>query len=119
MGKRETTSDIGKTLARFTDAIMARVFGHHEVEELAEAAGVPVINGLSDLHHPLSGPRRSPHHPRRARFFGRSEITYVGDGNNVAHSLAIGCALTGAPANDSPPRGPRPRRGNIGARRES
>ncbi|HZC18421.1 MAG TPA: ornithine carbamoyltransferase, partial [Rubrobacteraceae bacterium] len=52
MGKRETPSDIGRVLARYTDAIMARVFEHEEIEELAIAADVPVINGLSALHHP-------------------------------------------------------------------
>ncbi len=75
---------------------MVRTFDHEELEELAEAAEVPVINGLTDAHHPcqaladLLTVREE---------FGRLEgieISYVGDGNNVAHSLALGCALTGA-----------------------
>ncbi|MDP8950928.1 MAG: ornithine carbamoyltransferase, partial [Actinomycetota bacterium] len=52
MGRRETPYDTGHVLARYIDAIMARVFDHEEVEALAAAADVPVINGLSDLHHP-------------------------------------------------------------------
>ncbi|HVF01659.1 MAG TPA: ornithine carbamoyltransferase [Rubrobacteraceae bacterium] len=96
MGKRETTSDIGKSIARFTDAIMVRVFGHHEVEELAEAAGVPVINGLSDLHHPCQALADLLTIHEELGSLEGTKITYVGDGNNVAHSLALGCALTGA-----------------------
>jgi ornithine carbamoyltransferase len=96
IGKRETPSDTGRVLARYIDAIMVRTFDHDEVEELAEAAEVPVINGLTDAHHPcqaladLLTVREE---------FGRLEgveVSYVGDGNNVAHSLALGCALTGA-----------------------
>jgi ornithine carbamoyltransferase len=96
IGKRETPSDTGRVLARYIDAIMVRTFDHEELEELAEAAEVPVINGLTDAHHPcqaladLLTVREE---------FGRLEginISYVGDGNNVAHSLALGCALTGA-----------------------
>jgi ornithine carbamoyltransferase len=96
MGKREAISDVGKTLSRYTDAIMARVFGHEEIEELAEAADVHVINGLSDLHHPCQA--LADLFTVREEF-GTLEgvkISYVGDGNNVAHSLALGCALTGA-----------------------
>ena len=97
IGKRETPSDTGRVLARYIDAIMVRTFDHEELEELAGAAEVPVINGLTDTHHPcqaladLLTVREE---------FGRLEgvrISYVGDGNNVAHSLALGCALTGAP----------------------
>ena len=108
MGQREATSDIGKTLARYIDAIMARVFGHEEVEELAKAADVPVINGLSDLHHPCQAlaDLLTVHEE-----FGASEgvkITYVGDGNNVAHSLALGCALTGSQLTIAHPEGHAP-----------
>ncbi|MDP8950786.1 MAG: ornithine carbamoyltransferase [Actinomycetota bacterium] len=95
MGKREATSDIGKTLARYTDAIMARVFGHEEVEELAVAADVPLINGLSDLHHPCQALADLLTVNEEFGTLEGVEITYVGDGNNVAHSLALGCALTG------------------------
>jgi len=108
IGKRETPSDTGRVLARYIDAIMIRTFDHEEVEELAEAAEVPVINGLTDAHHPcqaladLLTVREE---------FGRLEgveISYVGDGNNVAHSLALGCALTGARLTIAHPEGHAP-----------
>ena len=113
MGKRETPSDTGRVLARYIDAIMVRTFDHEEVEELANAAEVPVINGLTDQHHPcqaladLLTVREE---------FGRLEgvrISYIGDGNNVAHSLAIGCALTGASLTIAHPEGHTPHPGVI------
>jgi ornithine carbamoyltransferase len=96
IGKRETPSDTGRVLARYIDAIMVRTFDHDEVEELAEAAEVPVINGLTDAHHPCQA--LADLLTVREKF-GRLEgveVSYIGDGNNVAHSLALGCALTGA-----------------------
>jgi ornithine carbamoyltransferase len=113
MGKRETPSDTGRVLARYIDAIMVRTFDHKEVEELADAAEVPVINGLTDRHHPcqtladLLTVREE---------FGRLEdvkISYIGDGNNVAHSLAVGCALTGASLTIAHPEGHDPDPGVI------
>jgi ornithine carbamoyltransferase len=96
MGRRETPSDTGRVLDRYIDAIMARTFSHKEIEELAAAAEVPVINGLSDLHHPCQA--LADLLTVREEFGGLEgvKITYVGDGNNVANSLALGCALTGA-----------------------
>ncbi len=108
MGKREATSDIGKTLARYTDAIMARVFGHEEVQELAVAAGIPVINGLSDLHHPCQALADLLTIHEEFGLLEGVEITYVGDGNNVAHSLALGCALTNARLTIAHPEGHAP-----------
>ena len=96
LGKRETPSDTGRVLARYIDAIMVRTFDHQELEELAAAADVPVINGLSDDHHPCQA--LADLLTVREEFGGLEgvRISYVGDGNNVAHSLAIACALTGA-----------------------
>lgn len=96
LGKRETPSDTGRVLARYIDAIMVRTFGHAGLEELAEAAEVPVINGLTDSHHPCQALADLL---TIREEFGTVEdvnVAYIGDGNNVAHSLAIGCALTGA-----------------------
>jgi ornithine carbamoyltransferase len=105
MGKRETVSDTGRTLARYTDAIMARVFGHEEIEELAAAADIPVINGLSDLHHPCQA--LADLLTVREEFDALEDvrISYIGDSNNVAHSLALGCALTGAQLTIAHPEG--------------
>jgi ornithine carbamoyltransferase len=96
IGKRETPSDTGRVLARYIDAIMVRTFDHEELEELAAAADVPVINGLSDSHHPCQALADLLTIREELGELEGVKITYVGDGNNVAHSLALGCALTGA-----------------------
>jgi len=95
LGKRETTEDIALVLSRYADIIMARTFGHDVVEDLARHATVPVINGLSDREHPcqvladLQTVRE-----RKGKLTGL-RFTYVGDGNNMAHSLMYGGALSG------------------------
>ena len=111
IGKRETPSDTGRVLARYIDAIMVRTFDHEELEELAAAADVPVINGLSDSHHPCQALADLLTVREELGELEGVKITYVGDGNNVAHSLALGCALTGAELTISHPpnHGPDPR----------
>jgi ornithine carbamoyltransferase len=108
MGSRETPSDTGRVLARYIDAIMARTFDHREVEELAEAAEVPVINGLSDLHHPCQALADLLTVQEEFGTLEGLRISYVGDGNNVAHSLAIACALAGARLTIAHPEGHAP-----------
>jgi ornithine carbamoyltransferase len=110
IGKRETPSDTGRVLARYIDAIMVRTFDHGDLEELAGAADVPVINGLSDAHHPCQA--LADLVTVREEFGGvkGEKIAYVGDGNNVAHSLAIACALTGADLTIAHPAGHGPDR---------
>jgi len=87
LGKRETNEDIALNLSRYVDGIMARVFGHDTVEELARYATVPVINGLSDLHHPCQalGDMLTIREKRGA--LRGTTLVFIGDGNNVAHSL--------------------------------
>ncbi len=95
LGKRESIADVSRVLSRYVDAIMARVFAHEHVLELARHASVPVINGLSDFNHPcqaLADMLTIREH------FGRLEglrLTFVGDGNNVAVSLLVACARLG------------------------
>lgn len=108
MGKRETPSDTGRVLARYIDAIMVRTFDHGELEELAAAADVPVINGLSDDHHPCQGLADLLTLREEFGSLEGLKISYLGDGNNVAHSLAIGCALTGARLTIAHPEGHAP-----------
>ena len=105
MGKRETPSDTGNVLARYIDAIMVRTFDHEELEELAGAADVPVINGLSDTHHPCQALADLLTIREEFGTLEGVRISYVGDGNNVAHSLAIACALTGAELTIAHPEG--------------
>jgi ornithine carbamoyltransferase len=95
LGERETTEDIARVLSRFADIIMARVFGHEIVVDLAKHATVPVINGLSDFEHPCQIlADLLTIQERKGRLEGLNAV-YVGDGNNVAHSLMFGAAIMG------------------------
>ena len=95
LGKRETTEDIAKVLSRYVDVIMARVFGHDIVAELAKHATVPVINGLSDLEHPCQILADFQTIIERKGKLAGLKACYIGDGNNVAHSLMYGAARMG------------------------
>jgi ornithine carbamoyltransferase len=95
LGKRETTEDIALVLSRFADLIMARVFGHEIVEELAKYATVPVINGLSDFEHPCQILADLLTVLERKERLAGLKACYIGDGNNVAHSLMYGAARMG------------------------
>jgi ornithine carbamoyltransferase len=95
LGQRETTEDIAIVLSRLCDVIMARVFGHEIVEELANHASVPVINGLSDREHPCQIlADLLTIYEKKGDLIGLHTV-YTGDGNNVAHSLMYGAALVG------------------------
>jgi ornithine carbamoyltransferase len=95
LGQRESIADVSRVLSRYVQAIMARVFAHAHVLELAQHSRVPVINGLSDATHPCQG--LADVFTIRERF-GDPEgllLAYIGDGNNVAASLAYASALLG------------------------
>jgi ornithine carbamoyltransferase len=113
IGKRETPSDTGRVLARYIDAIMVRTFDHEDLEELAAAADVPVINGLSDLHHPCQALADLLTIREEVGGLESVKVAYVGDGNNVAHSLALGCALTGTTLTIAHPEGHAPSAGVV------
>ena len=95
LGQREPVKDVARVLSRYVDAIVVRTFGHHHAQEFAAYASIPVVNGLSDLLHPcqaLADLMTLQEH------FGRLaglEVAYVGDGNNVLHSLLHGCSMLG------------------------
>jgi ornithine carbamoyltransferase len=95
MGKRETVPDIARNLSRWVDAIAARVFAHRTLEELAENASVPVINGLSDHEHPCQAVADFFTLWERGLDLQKLELAWVGDGNNVCHSVLLLAALTG------------------------
>lgn len=95
LGRGETIADTGRVLSRYVHAITLRTFGHHEVEELARAASVPVINALTDLEHPCQVLADLMTIRERKGYLAGLRLAYVGDGNNVANSLALGCALAG------------------------
>jgi ornithine carbamoyltransferase len=95
LGKRETTEDIAMVLSRYVDVIMARVFGHDIVEDLAKHATVPVINGLSDFSHPCQILADFQTIIERKGKLNGLTLCYIGDGNNVAHSLMFGAVRMG------------------------
>jgi ornithine carbamoyltransferase len=109
MGTRESAFDVAKNLERWVDAIMIRTFAHKDVVELAQAASIPVINGLTDLLHPCQA---------MADFFTIKEkrgdlqnfkLAYVGDGNNVCHSLLFAAAKAGSKMSVATPQGFEPK----------
>jgi len=95
LGQRETTEDIALVLSRFADIIMARVFGHDIVVELAKHATVPVINGLSDYEHPCQILADFQTVMERKGALKGLTACFIGDGNNVAHSWMFGAARVG------------------------
>jgi ornithine carbamoyltransferase len=101
----ETIADTARVLSRYVDGIMARVFAHADVEGLAEGGSVPVINGLSDLLHPCQVlADLQTIEEKKGRLAGL-KMAYVGDGNNMAHSLLYGGARMGMTVSVSHPRG--------------
>ena len=95
LGVRETVPDVARNLDRWIDGIMARTFDHHAVLELAEYAGIPVINGLSDREHPCQAFADFQTLAERRGELAGLTLAYVGDGNNVAHSLMLLAAKVG------------------------
>ena len=108
LGHREPIRDVARVLSVYVDAIVARTFAHADAEEFARYAAVPVINGLSDLHHPcqaLADLLTIREHWGRLRGI---TVAYIGDGNNVLHSLAEGAAMLGINLSVAAPNGYRP-----------
>lgn len=95
LGLRETIGDTARTLSQYVDGIMIRTFKQADVVELAEYATVPVINGLTDDYHPCQVMADLQTVKEQLGHFKGRKLTYVGDGNNMAHSLMLGSALVG------------------------
>ena len=95
LGRGETIADTAQVLSRYVDGIMARVFAHQTIIDLVKYSRVPVINGLSDFTHPCQGlADLFTIYEKKGRLSGL-KLAYVGDGNNVAHSLLYGCSKVG------------------------
>ncbi len=108
LGSRESIPDAARVLSRYSDLIMARVFAHDDVLEMARWASVPVINGLSDYNHPCQAAADFlTIYEKLGRLKG-VRLAYLGDGNNVLHSLLIGGALLGVHIVGATPDGYRP-----------
>lgn len=96
LGKREPVSDFAANISCWADAIVARTFLHSTIEGLAEHGSVPVINALSDLYHPCQGLADFLTLSEKFDDVSKVKLAYVGDGNNVTHSLMYGAAILGA-----------------------
>ena len=101
----ESIPDTAKVLSRYVDGIMARVFDHAHLEEMAEFGDIPIINGLSDLLHPCQVLADLLTIEEKKGGLKGLKLAYVGDGNNMAHSLLYGGAQFGMTVSISHPRG--------------
>lgn len=101
----ETIADTARVLSRFVDGIMARVHAHQDILDLAAYSSVPVINGLSDYNHPVQVLADLITIRERMGRLEGLKLAYVGDGNNMAHSLLFGGALVGMTVAVGHPRG--------------
>ena len=105
MGGRESVPDVARVLSGYVDGIMARVFDHQHILDLAEYATVPVINGLSEFNHPAQGlTDLFTIYEARGELEGL-KLAYVGDGNNVTRSLLYGAAKSGMHISVATPEG--------------
>lgn len=95
LGRGETIWDTAKTLSRYLDGIMIRTFAHRNVVDLARGATVPVINGLTDLSHPCQAMADYMTVLEKKGKLEGLKISFIGDGNNMAHSLMMGAAKLG------------------------
>ncbi len=109
LGGRESVADVARVLSRYVDGIMARVFAHSHVTELAQYSRVPVINGLSDYSHPCQGLTDYFTMWEKLGRLAGVKLTYVGDGNNVATSLMFGGAKLGVHVTVATPPGYEPK----------
>jgi len=108
MGKSESIADTGAVLSRFLDGITYRCFGHDMVTTLAESATVPVINALSDQHHPCQAAADLMTIMERNPTLDGEHVAWVGDGNNVLHDLMLACAMLGVDCTWAVPKGYEP-----------
>jgi ornithine carbamoyltransferase len=108
LGRGETIEDTGRVLARYVDAIAVRTFGQDRLERLADAASVPVINMLSDFSHPCQGLADLQTVREKKGSLKGVSLAYIGDGNNVAHSLMFGGAKCGMDVRIATPEGHAP-----------
>ena len=105
LGKRESIPDVARVLSRFVDVIVLRTFAQQNLEVLAEYSSVPVINALSDFEHPcqaLADLLTIYEHKGKLKWL---TVAYIGDGNNVARSLMLACAMMGLNFNIASPEG--------------
>ncbi|MCA0387627.1 MAG: ornithine carbamoyltransferase [Bacteroidetes bacterium] len=108
LNRGETISDTAKVLSRYLDGIMIRTFKHEDVEGLAKYGSIPVINGLTDLLHPCQVMTDLFTILEKRRKLQGLKLAYIGDGNNMAHSLLNGCSKVGMDITIASPKGYEP-----------
>ncbi|MFB5611865.1 MAG: ornithine carbamoyltransferase, partial [Nitrosarchaeum sp.] len=105
LSRGESVEDTAKTLSRYTDCIMARVYDHSLLDKLSEHASVPVINGLSDSFHPCQILADFMTIKEKKGKLKGLKIAWIGDGNNVCNSMIYGCALSNVKLSIATPKG--------------
>jgi ornithine carbamoyltransferase len=113
LSRGESVEDTAKTLSRYTDCIMARVYDHDLLEKLSQHATVPVINGLSDTFHPCQILADFMTIKEKKKKLKGIKIAWVGDGNNVCNSMIYGAALSGATMSIAIPKGFEPDKDTV------
>jgi len=108
LGRSESISDTAKVLSRYLDGIMIRTFAHQDIIDLAEGASIPVINGLTDLLHPCQVLADLFTILEKKGKLKELKLAYIGDGNNMAHSLLNGCSKVGMHISIASPSGYKP-----------
>lgn len=105
LSRGESIEDTAKTLSRYTDCIMARVYDHSLLEKLSKSSSIPVINGLSDSFHPCQILADFMTIKEKKGKFKGLKIAWIGDGNNVCNSMIYGCALSDVKLSIATPKG--------------
>ena len=108
LGRRESVADVARVVGRLVDAVVLRTYAHETIEEFARYSAVPVVNGLSDLSHPCQGLADVFTIRERKGDLRGVTVAYVGDGNNVLHSLMLAAAKSGATMRIATPAGYEP-----------
>jgi ornithine carbamoyltransferase len=108
IGRRETATDVARNLSRWVDAVVLRTFAHDTLLELADAATVPVVNALTDLEHPCQALADLLTLRQHLGSLPGRKLAFIGDGNNVCHSLLLGGALAGLHLSVATPHGCEP-----------
>jgi ornithine carbamoyltransferase len=118
LGKRESVADVARVMSRYVQGIMARVFAHRDIEQLAQYSSVPVINGLSDYSHPCQALADILTAWEKLGELKGRKLVFVGDGNNVANSLLFTCTKLGMDITVASPAGYEPHPGVVRLARE-
>ncbi|HEV8671943.1 MAG TPA: ornithine carbamoyltransferase [Candidatus Limnocylindria bacterium] len=108
LGRRESVADVARVVSRLVDVVVLRTYAHETIEEFARYSAVPVVNGLSDVSHPCQGLADVFTIRERKGDLHDVTVAYVGDGNNVLHSLMLGVAKSGATLRIATPAGYEP-----------